>query len=810
MQRNQGANQTAEKIFRQHISNLSCVKVMSVLSIKGVFYLANVSLSTLSEKTRAANICRIAIVQLCCGILAFSTARTVVFENYSPFGVAFLCAVPGEYSLVSIIGCIVGSILRTGGDSVRYITACIFALALKWVFTELFKPARRSIVVSLCAFFAVTATGCAAVVLSGSGLDKVMIYFSEGVLAFGGTYFLHLGTEAVLQNKSAVRSQRETTSAIIALSILLISLSPFEIFGISPARAAAVTLIIFAGYYGHEGAGAVFGLSAGLSLCLVDQDNVYAAVGFAFGGLMSGVFGRLSKASCAIAFILANGIVILRDLSDPSSFVILYEVLVGSVLFFVLPKNISAKFLEYLSPKATVTVADGAKDTAVMRLRFASEALENVSDTVTAVSEKLSAITTPEFEKVFSKTEQDCCKRCGLRIYCWEQNRGKTLEALLIAAKSLKVRRSISCSELPEDFVQKCAHTDRLLDCLSENFSDFLSRCAAERRLSEVRSVISEQFDGLSHMLSGLADEFSQSENFLPDTAEAIDSALRSMGLNVDGVCCREDIYGRTTAEIRIINTEQGRISTSAVLKALNRVCKKDFDVPSITELEQSVMLTLSEKAEYSVDLGVCQLNCNDNRLCGDAVTTFSDGKGRFYMLISDGMGCGGRAAVDGAMASGLMSRLLKAGFGIDCSLKIVNSAMLFKSTDESLATMDITEIDLFSGNGRFFKAGAPLTVVRRRGKALKVESETIPAGILKNVEFSKSDVSLSPKDIVIMMSDGAVADGSDWIEVEAEVWKDGSAQDLAEHIADYARRRCPPGQSDDITVMAAIIERAI
>lgn len=131
-----------KKSFRQHISNLSCVKVMSVLSIKGVFYLANVSLSALSEKTRAANICRIAIVQLCCGILAFSTARTVVFENYSPFGVAFLCAVPGEYSLVSIIGCIVGSILRTGGDSVRYITACIFALALKWGLYRAFQAGK--------------------------------------------------------------------------------------------------------------------------------------------------------------------------------------------------------------------------------------------------------------------------------------------------------------------------------------------------------------------------------------------------------------------------------------------------------------------------------------------------------------------------------------------------------------------------------------------------------------------------------------------------------------------------------------------
>ena len=46
----------------------------------------------------------------------------------------------------------------------------------------------------------------------------------------------------------------------------------------------------------------------------------------------------------------------------------------------------------------------------------------------------------------------------------------------------------------------------------------------------------------------------------------------------------------------------------------------------------------------------------------------FYDGKGHFIMILSDGMGTGGRAAVDGAMASGLMARLLKAGFGYDCN----------------------------------------------------------------------------------------------------------------------------------------------
>ena len=47
------------------------------------------------------------------------------------------------------------------------------------------------------------------------------------------------------------------------------------------------------------------------------------------------------------------------------------------------------------------------------------------------------------------------------------------------------------------------------------------------------------------------------------------------------------------------------------------------------------------------------------------------------HILLCDGMGTGGRAAVDGAMASGLMARLLKTGFGYNCSLKILNSSIM-------------------------------------------------------------------------------------------------------------------------------------
>ena len=179
-------------------------------------------------------------------------------------------------------------------------------------------------------------------------------------------------------------------------------------------------------------------------------------------------------------------------------------------------------------------------------------------------------------------------------------------------------------------------------------------------------------------------------------------------------------------------------------------------------------------------------------------------------MILSDGMGTGGRAAVDGAMACGLMSRLVKAGFGYDCSLKFLNSSMLFKSTDESLATVDVASIDLFTGQTELYKAGAAPTIIRRSGRTGKAESTSLPAGILRDIGFDKAVLKCKVGDIVVMMSDGAVSEGLDWIREEIECWTDGSAQSLAERLCECAKRRRTDAHEDDITVLTAILKKSV
>ena len=78
----------------------------------------------------------------------------------------------------------------------------------------------------------------------------------------------------------------------------------------------------------------------------------------------------------------------------------------------------------------------------------------------------------------------------------------------------------------------------------------------------------------------------------------------------------------------------------------------------------------------------------------------------------------------------------------------------------------------------------------------------------MPNVEFSYSTEALLPGDIVVMLSDGAVATGEDWIANIIRNWNK-SSQELANLITDEATARRSDGHDDDITVLTMIVQSA-
>ncbi len=734
------------------------------------------------------------------------SSRAIVLDKLLPFGLSFLAGASNTYMPAAAIGAFVGYFIpATGQGGFRYIAAIFAILAIKLLLGGYKKLINNSLFSALIAVLTNAMT--LAVTVTGSQLNLAEAV-TEVILCGVGTYFVaHIIVSA--SHSQAGLSANELSELLIVISILLMGFNGITLNGISLGRISGIALILLAAKYGGIIAGAISGIAVAFTVCM---SNISGNIGvtLAFTGLMAGIFAPLGKYAQVIQLLISCfiGAVTTADTTVISRTII--EAAIGSIFFLCLPRSSGIVLGKLFSTQPRLSLPTGLKKSITMRLDLASNALRDVSETVEQVSKELSKINSPDFGRVITLVEQDACAGCKLRVHCWESRRNDTVNAIIEMTKAVKQGDCSPEASAPEEFKGRCLRVSRVGNATYKRYSDFTSRIAAESRIDEVRSVVSDQFDGISAMLADLSYDFQNDEQFDNVAAENAAAALKSLNIRVEEAGCRIDKFGRMTVEFKLKKTPELIINKLQVMKLCSVVCERDFDIPTVSEVGGEIFIVLNEHAILKVDIGVEQLSASGSTMCGDAYKYFLDGRGHFIMILSDGMGTGGRAAVDGAMASGLMSRLLKAGFGYDCSLRILNSSMLFKSTDESLATVDIASIDLYTGQTELYKAGAAPTIVRRSGKTGKAESTSLPAGILRDIGFDKATIKCKSGDIVVMLSDGATGGGTDWIRAEVEGWRDGSAQELAEKLCESARRRRNDNHEDDITVITAILNKTV
>lgn len=738
------------------------------------------------------------IVTGICGILF---AYAPVLNNMLPFGTAFVSGVKRKYIAAAAAGATLGYLINISGGGFAYIAAVFAVITVRMILGNS-KIARSHLFLGLFAFFAVAVTKIA---VSTSYGGNIFLSLGEAALSGAAAYFV-----SITFNISAVDSSgtdiRETTSLAFFISVLLLSLTRFEVIGLSPGRILAVAMILATARYGQASYGAVCGTIVSFIMAISKGEYLYSSIIFAFSGLISGVFSGTGSFGMIAAYLgttLVSSFIIGENEIISKFF---FEGVIGSGIFLLLPKNLIGYLGGLLSPTTEIFRLDSVKGALIMRLEFASGALRDIYETVEDVAKKLGKINCPDFDKTLNKIEDEVCGGCSLRRHCWETAREIT------ATDALKTWNRIKSPEKEENKNKEgafhCLRSSKFEESVKYHCADYDSRKAAELRLKEVRGVINDQFDGIAGMLSDLSEEFKYEVRHDPKAAENIILVLKNLGFHAVNCIAAKDKFGRLSADIHIKGVADHAINKMELIRHLSSAVGRDFDTPSVSIGGDEAYIFITERANYKIEVGLCQIPEEQGKLCGDNCKYFSDGRGRFVLLLSDGMGTGGRAAVDSAMVSGLFGRMIRSGFGYDCSLKIINSSMLFKSTDESLATVDIATIDLFSGDCELLKAGAAPTFVRRSGKVGKAESNSLPPGILRDIAFDKAKLNLKAEDIVVMVSDGATVEETDWICDIMREWTIGSAQQLADEIAFAARRRRSDGHNDDISVMVAILKK--
>ena len=139
----------------------------------------------------------------------------------------------------------------------------------------------------------------------------------------------------------------------------------------------------------------------------------------------------------------------------------------------------------------------------------------------------------------------------------------------------------------------------------------------------------------------------------------------------------------------------------------------------------------------------------------GDICLRFAGTEGRYYVLLCDGMGTGLGAIAEGKTASGMLRRMLTAGYPAEYALRSINSLCALRDRAGAV-TVDLAEIRLDTGRVTLYKWGAvPSYLVTGTG-AERIGVAGPPPGLsITDCQESVHQLMLRQGQHLVMVSDG-------------------------------------------------------
>ena len=738
-------------------------------------------------------------------LLGLLISRGAVLGELSPFGAAYAAAVHKGFTGTAVAGCVLGYILLSPSDAFRYIAVVLAIGALRWLFSDLGKITKSRLFAPVITFSTVLATGVAMLYVSTSKISEFGLCLVEALISAAAAYFICRSSQLMATSKGLTSfTHQEVACLTVSVCILMLSFAQVNILGVSIGRLISVVVILLCAKYGGVAGGSISGIATGVVFSLSSVEMAFLSGGYAFGGLVGGVFSAVGRLPVGVAFTLCNTVLSFASSDNELILSLFIESMLATGLFMLIPADFGNNIRAAFSPAPDRNQSDAMRRNVIARLDYAAHALDGVNECITEVSEKLRSKCGDDSDvRMYQSAIKTTCSACGLKAYCWDKQKDLTKDDFTRLTEVLKQEGFVNEKDISEKFTKRCCKERELAANINVSYREYLSALGAQRRITQVRSVVANQFSGLSDMLWDLSDEFSEFENFDVDSATLITERLRNEGVVTIECSCRIDKGRGMTVELELSLGKRGELDRQMIQQIVSSCCGRRFERASVSETGDRVRFTMCEISDYDVEIGTSQHIADNGKLCGDCLTYFMNGMGSMVAVISDGMGSGGAAAVDSNMAVAILKKLLKAGLSYDCALSVVNSSLMIKSEEESMATLDVADINLFSGKVSLYKAGAPVTYVRKCGRVHRREFPSLPAGILNEVKFAKDTVTLHEGDVILMLSDGAVVGDDKWLEDLVRTWNEASCQDFASLVVNEAMKRRQNTHDDDITAIA-------
>lgn len=736
-----------------------------------------------------------------CGLLLSS----VRLDDAAPFGVSFLAAMPVRYLFSAGAGAAAGCLLTLDSVSaLRYIAAILSAGVLVRLSREFERLRDLRLLPSCIAFLVCFLTGVAASAAGGFSGTAFLAVLGESAAAFGAAWCFAVSLAA---GKRALAQETLETQLLpgvcVTVFMLLLSVADADVFGVSPARIITVYLLLLFAWLFRETGGAVAGLAAA-GVFLLDGSLGIAACAYGAAGLLCGVAMREKRLVGTVVLLCTYAAALLFTSGGWQQ---VLEALLGAGLFAATPASVLRRMQRRASETINSAQDNPQRREILSRLSGAVHAVDEMAQSVKSVSAMLETPVAPQGSEVTARAHEEVCTDCGRQTLCWEKHRDETLHDFSELYRMLSRGETPDVQHLPSALHGRCIRQTSLCESFARQYIRATERGAAQVKINEVRQVTAEQFDSLCDMLRDFSTELSTELCFDETAAQRAKDCLRTQfGILPQDVNC---VCGETDRlRLRVTFADAVKAPPQAELReALEEAIGRPLELPCIQAGEQGLQVTFCERTEFCVEAGAARRAADRERRCGDSYESFYDGRGGYVAVLSDGMGQGTRAAVDSTLAVALFTKLCKAGVHFHSALRLVNAALMLKSAEESLATLDVLRVDLYTGKAEFYKAGAAKSLLLRNGTCREIKRASLPAGILKEARFAVAEGKLLDGDVAVLASDGAFDADEGALRRSLPALREKPCDKIAERLLEVATQKKVPHR-DDITVLVLRIRK--
>lgn len=722
-----------------------------------------------------------------------------VMGKTNPLAVSFIGALTGVDCLAAFLGAAVGYL--TGMDFVGAIPPLIAgaSVCVLRFFLCKSKSAGADIAISAVSGAAVLLTYSISVHDPSELIIIAVLSVVSGIACFALTRFSKRpknGIELALIKPSRLIPYGVTAVFLIA-ALSGLNYGIFNVGGV-----ACILMAMLAVYrFRFAGAGAA-GVICALGMALADPGLAPCGVALGAGALTAAAIAPKGKMPIAAATIVTSAGVLALFGMDRTAILFMADLTVSTLILMILPLK---ELLGIIGRGGSAETADSTPSKVFAgRLQLMGSTIGELKYAVEKTAEALDTDSDRDITNVYNSACDRVCRDCRFNMKCWGEEYNDSVRLMNSLLRSLRCGETITPDHFKGAIAVRCQRKQQLSDAINKKYEDYTLAGQMQRRVKEMRGVLTKQLENTEKLFNSVSEEFGKSTSFNREAAAKVENLLERCGL-ADPKAAVKISDGNMMIEA--YGTGDTDCTAEELGDLLIEVLEREFDLPCIIKFGDRVRVTAFERAEYGVKSAVCQLSRKKDSANGDFVTGCIDGSGCYYSIVSDGMGSGTRARIDSAFACGLLTKLLESGIGVESAIELLNTSLMVKSSDESFATLDICKVDLYTGRTTIYKAGGADSFVKSGKTVTKIHGSSLPVGVAENPAVSSHSFIVGEDDVIIMTSDGAEL-SEKWLEQAFMKDSGGNINDLVKTVAGAARFNCEKGKEDDISIVALQIKR--